>query len=165
MIEVERKLGYELRIDPEGTGDGVFATRPLHVGDVAMIGVIEGDLSGNDSHATQVSRERWVRHAGLGPKVNHSCSPNCGVRLNATGACDFIVRREIATGEELTFDYAMRNYTIDHFPGNCLCGANSCRGSVTGWKDLSADQKADYDGEVLPYLLELDAEDALVAIA
>ena len=54
----------------------------------------------------------------------------------------------------------MRNYSIEHFPGNCLCGAETCRGTVTGWKDLSRDQKAEYDGEVLPYLLELDVEDA-----
>jgi hypothetical protein len=155
-------VGYELQLNPDGTGDGVFATRPLHIGETAMIGVIEGSLSGNDSHATQVSRTKWIRHGGLGPKVNHSCDPNCGVRLNETGACDFVVRREIATGEELTFDYAMRNYSIEHFPGSCLCGAETCRGSVTGWKDLSRDQKAEYDGEVLPYLLELDAEDALV---
>jgi hypothetical protein len=125
-----------------------------------MVGVIEGSLGGNDSHATQVSRTQWIRHAGLGPKVNHSCSPNCGVRLNATGACDFVVREQIAIGDELTFDYAMRNYSIEHFPGDCLCGAATCRGSVTGWKDLSAAQKAVYEGEVLPYLLELDEEDA-----
>lgn len=153
-------IGYELRLFPDGTGDGVYATKTLRIGDVAMVGVIEGSLDGNDSHATQVSRTRWIRHAGLGPKVNHSCNPNCGVRLNATGACDFIVRKQIEIGEELTFDYAMRNYSIEHFPGNCLCGADDCRGSVTGWKDLSNGQKAAYDGEVLPYLLELDAEDA-----
>lgn len=154
-------VGYELRLDPDGTGDGVFATKTFDVGEVAMIGVIEGSLDGNDSHATQVSRTTWIRHGGLGPKVNHSCDPNCGVRLNAAGACDFVVRKPIGVGEELTFDYAMRNYSIEHFPGDCLCGAATCRGSVTGWKDLSRDQKSEYDGEVLPYLLELDEEDAL----
>ena len=151
-------VGYELRTRKNGTGDGVFATRNFSIGETAMIGEIEGSLDGNDSHATQVSRTQWVRHAGLNPKVNHSCSPNCGVRLNSTGACDFVVRQAISTGEELTFDYAMRNYAIEHFPGSCLCGATACRGSVTGWKDLTNLQKAGYDGEVLPYLLELDRE-------
>jgi uncharacterized protein len=58
----------------------------------------------------------------------------------------------------ITFDYAMRNYSIEHFPGGCLCGADICRGSVTGWKDLPADRKAAYDGLVAPYLLEIDRE-------
>jgi SET domain len=56
------------------------------------------------------------RHGGLGPKVNHSCDPNCGVRLNDGQAFDFVARQPIAAGQELTFDYAMRNFTIDHFP-------------------------------------------------
>jgi hypothetical protein len=52
----------------------------------------------------------------------------------------------------------MRNYSIEHFPGGCLCGADLCRGSVTGWKDLSVERKADYVGSVAPYLLEIDLE-------
>ena len=64
----------------------------------------------------------------------------------------------ISTGEEITFDYAMRNYSIEHFPGGCLCGAGNCRGSVTGWKDLSTERKSDYEGLVAPYLLEIDRE-------
>ena len=74
------------------------------VGETVMVGMLEGDVACNDSHATQVSRTRWARHGGLGPKVNHSCSPNCGVELNATGACDFVAREPIARGEEITFD-------------------------------------------------------------
>ena len=81
--------------------------------------------------------------------VNHSCDPNCGVRLNEGQAFDFVARRPIDAGQELTFDYAMRNFTIDHFPAVCLCGAARCRGSVTGWKDLPAARKADY-GELSP---------------
>jgi uncharacterized protein len=151
-------VGYELRTRKNGKGDGVFATRNFAIGETAMIGIIEGSLGGNDSHATQVSRTKWVRHAGLGPKVNHSCSPNCGVSMNASGACDFVAREAIEDGDEITFDYAMRNYTIEHFPGSCLCGSTTCRGSVTGWKDLTREQKNEYDGEVMPYLLELDGE-------
>ncbi|HWO83050.1 MAG TPA: SET domain-containing protein-lysine N-methyltransferase, partial [Solirubrobacterales bacterium] len=71
---------------------------------------------------------------------------------------DFIARAPISAGEEITFDYAMRNYSIEHFPGGCLCGAGNCRGSVTGWKDLPAERKADYEGSVAPYLLEIDRE-------
>jgi hypothetical protein len=144
---------------PEGDkGGGVRATREFEVGETVMIGVLEGEVARNDSHATQISRTKWARHGGLGPQVNHSCEPNCGVSVNETGACDFVARRAIADGEEITFDYAMRNHSIEHFPEGCLCGAEQCRGSVTGWKDLPEQRKADYAGLVAPYLLEIDLE-------
>jgi len=155
-------VGYELCNPEGGKGGGVRATRGFRAGETVMIGVLEGEVAFNDSHATQVSRTKWARHGGLGPKVNHSCNPNCGVELNATGACDFVARRPIADGEEITFDYAMRNYSIEHFPEGCLCGADICRGSVTGWKDLPVERKVAYEGLVAPYLLEIDRESAEV---
>jgi hypothetical protein len=112
-----------------------------------MVGFLVGALTGNDSHATQVGPGRWALHGGLGPKVNHSCDPNCGVRLNDGQAFDFVARQPIGAGQELTFDYAMRNFTIDR-----------CRGSVTGWKDLPAARKADYGELVAPYLRTMDDE-------
>lgn len=154
----------ELRRTPDGTGDGVLATRAFVAGDTVMVGFLVGELSGNDSHATQVGPQRWARHGGLGPKVNHSCDPNCGVRLNAAGAFDFVARRPIADGSELTFDYAMRNHTIDHFPTLCLCGARNCRRSVTGWKDLPAERKTAYGDLVAPYLRTMD-RDAVIGVA
>jgi hypothetical protein len=156
-IKVAADEGVELRLTAEGKGDGVLATHAFAAGETVMVGFLVGALSRNDSHATQVAPDRWVRHGGLGPKVNHSCDPNCGVRLNHAQAFDFVARRAIDAGQELTFDYAMRNFTIDHFPPVCLCGAARCRGSVTGWKDLPAARKADYGELVAPYLRMMDA--------
>ena len=153
---VPEEEGVTLRRTADGKGDGVLATRPFAAGETVMVGFLVGPLTGNDSHATQVGPDRWARHGGLGPMVNHSCDPNCGVRLNEGQAFDFVARRPIGTGQELTFDYAMRNFTIDHFPAVCLCGAARCRGSVTGWKDLPAARKADYGELVAPYLRMMD---------
>ncbi len=141
-----------LRRAADGTGDGVLATRAFATGETVMVGYLIGYLTGNDSHATQVGPNSWARHGGLGPKVNHSCDPNCGVRLNAGQAFDYVARRPIAAGHEVTFDYAMRNYTIDHFPDACLCGAPACRGTVTGWKNLAQARRNDYGALVAPYL-------------
>jgi hypothetical protein len=151
-------VGYELCTPEGGKGGGVRATRGFQIGETVMVGILEGEVPQNDSHATQVGRDTWARHGDLGPQVNHSCSPNCGVELNDTGACNFVARKSISSGEEITFDYAMRNYSIEHFPDECLCGADICRGSVTGWKDLPSERKASYEGEVAPYLLEIDRE-------
>lgn len=152
----------ELRIT-EGKGEGVFATRSFRVGELVVEGVIECRLSENTPHASQVGLSEFVLLGGLGPKVNHSCDSNCGVRVNDSGAYDLIARRDIVPAEEVTFDYAMRNYSIEHFPAQCLCGSKICRGSVTGWKGLPEERKAAYAGLVAPYLVELEAQRPVAA--
>ncbi len=150
------RAGYELSVSGDGRGDGVFATCSVRAGETVMVGEIERPLPGNHSHATQVGLTEYVQLGGLGSKVNHSCDPNCGIRVNDAGGPDLVARRNIRAGEELTFDYAMRNYSVEHFPSSCRCGAARCRGRVTGWKDLPEESKAAYRGFVAPYLLELD---------
>jgi len=60
-----------------------------------------------------------------GDSINHSCEPNCGMR-NAT---TIVAMRDIAAGEELTFDYAMSDASAyDEF--DCNCGTSLCRGRV-----------------------------------
>ena len=148
-------IGYELKATP-GRGEGVFSTKSFSIGEIVMVGVIEKELKANHSHASQVSASRHVQHGGLISKVNHSCSPSCGISVNASGAHDFIAFRSIEKGEEITFDYAMRNYSIEFFPNPCLCGESECRKSVNGWKGLSSIKKLEYNGFIAPYLLEMD---------
>ncbi|MGH7642175.1 MAG: SET domain-containing protein [Candidatus Dormibacteria bacterium] len=58
--------------------------------------------------------------------LNHSCEPNVGVAGNVV----FVAMRDIATGEELTIDYAMID---DHQESLiCRCGTVNCRGIVAG---------------------------------
>jgi len=151
------KDGFELR-KSSGRGEGVFATKSFKVGDIVMVGVIKEVLNENHSHASQIGENEYVLHAGLISKVNHSCDPDCGIRVNETGAHDFVAIRNISINEEITFDYAMRNYGVDYFPKQCICGSKRCRGRITGWKDLPDGKKKEYEGFVAPYLLELDAE-------
>ena len=151
------KTGFELR-ETSKKGEGVFATKLFKVGDIVMVGVIKEVLNGNHSHASQVNENEYVFHAGLISKVNHSCDPNCGIRVNETGAHDFVAIRDIIVNEEVTFDYAMRNYGVDYFPKQCICGSERCRGRITGWKDLPDEWKNEYEGFVAPYLLVLDAK-------
>ena len=146
--------GCEVRVT-EQNGEGVFAARRFDVGETVLVRPIERRLDANTSHAFQVGMSEFVLLGGLGPKVNHSCDPNCGVRLTA-GTCDLVARRTIMPGEEIAIDYAMNNYSIEYFPGSCQCGSDVCRGSVSGWKDLPDDRRKAYEGFVAPYLLEAD---------
>ena len=153
------KDGFELR-KSSGKGEGIFATKAFKVGDIVMVGVIKEALNGNHSHASQIGENEYVLHAGLITKVNHSCDPNCGIRANETGAHDYVAIKIISVNEEITFDYAMRNYIIDYFPKKCMCGSKKCRGKITGWKDLPGEKKKEYKGFAAPYLLELDAKNS-----
>jgi hypothetical protein len=147
--------GYELR-NTAGKGEGIFATKCFKTGDTVMTGIIKKRLYKNHSHASQTGENEYVLHAGSITKVNHSCHPDCGIRLNETGAHDFVAMKNITINEEITFDYAMRNYGIDYFPKHCMCGSEECRGVISGWKDLSDKKKREYKGFVAPYLIALD---------
>jgi hypothetical protein len=66
--------------------------------------------------------------------INHSCDANCGQLDSVT----LVAMRDIAAGEQLTFDYAMSStapgLVVDAF--DCLCGTKTCRGRVQpgDWK-------------------------------
>lgn len=74
--------------------------------------------------------------------LNHSCDGNIG--FNDDG--DFVARRRIARGEELTYDYGLAE-SNPRFRMVCICGSSNCRGVVTGndWKDpVFREQNLDY---------------------
>ncbi len=146
-IEVRRTLGR---------GEGVFTLKAFGLGDTVMVGVLESTGITNHSHASQIGKNKFGFHSGLSSKLNHSCDPNCGIQLNASGGHNFVAMRNMAMGEEATYDYAMRNFTIEHFPVSCSCGQDICRGSITGWKDLPEARKNAYQGFAAPYLIEMD---------
>ncbi len=143
--------GVELKVSGD-KGEGVFATRKFSRNDIVVIGIVSEVLSENDSHATLIGENTYVRYAGLISKVNHSCEPNCGIKANETGGQDIVAMRDININEEITYDYAMKNYRIEHFPKSCLCGSKICRGKVTGWGDLNISQKQLYAGFAATYL-------------
>jgi SET domain-containing protein len=59
--------------------------------------------------------------------INHSCDPNCESD-NVGGRVFIIAIRDIAVGEELTYEYNL--YDSDDDSANCYCGANKCRGTM-----------------------------------
>jgi len=78
--------------------------------------------------------------------MNHSCEPSCWFE----GPKLMTATRDLAAGEEITFDYATSN---DWDQGwRCGCGAAGCRGVVTGreWEVPSLQVK--YRGHWLPHV-------------
>ena len=155
MEASSQDINFELK-NSEDRGAGVITKCSFSKGEVVMRGVIDKIINVNHEHASQVGVNEYVTPIGFMALVNHSCRPNCGIKLNETGAHDYVAMQDIMPGEEITFDYAMQNYEVGHFPSECLCGAIDCRGKIGGWKDLPIDKKQQYKGFVAPYLLELD---------
>ena len=58
--------------------------------------------------------------------VNHSCAPNCFVKI-VKGHILFYALRDLAAGEELLLDYEYSWHGDDY---GCSCGAENCRGSM-----------------------------------
>jgi len=77
---------------------------------------------------------------------NHSCEPNIGVQ----GQIVFVALRQIAAGEELTHDWATTD--DDDCSLTCRCGAQSCRGVITGKDWQKPDLQRKYRGIFSWYL-------------
>ena len=59
--------------------------------------------------------------------INHSCAPNCRSEKRR-GRIWIVALRDIAEGEEITFDYGFR---FRHWAANpCRCGAPQCAGYI-----------------------------------
>lgn len=85
--------------------------------------------------------------------LNHSCDPNCwldGLVLRA--------RRDIAPGEQLTFDYNCTEWSMAS-PFRCGCGA--CDGAtVQGYAHLDADGRTRRAAHLAPHLRSSGADRA-----
>ena len=141
-----------------GKGMGSFAIEPIAAGEsVAGFGgfvMTRESLSEltqtRQSRSIQISQDLYLAPAEEpedGDMLNHSCEPSC-VLLGATVV---IAWRDIAVGEELTFDYATCDDT-DYDEFSCLCGSENCRGRVTGndWKIPELREK--YAGHFASYI-------------
>ncbi len=147
----------ESRIFPEKGGHGVFAIAPVTKGTVvAMFGgtVVTGEQLESvpedlQSLSIQIEENLFLVSTVIGPgdHVNHSCNPNVGM----DGQIGLITMRDIAPGEEITFDYAMCDSApYDEF--DCMCEAPDCRLHVTGKDWQISELREKYDGYFSPYL-------------
>ena len=99
-----------------------------------------------NSHTIQIDWDRHVMMDLPARFVNHRCnSANLGVQDNELGAYDFVALRNIAKGEQLTWDYEDAEYDMES-PFHCKCDDVNCREVVRGWKYCTDcdDKEADY---------------------
>uniref|UniRef100_UPI003AACB00A histone-lysine N-methyltransferase SETD1B-A-like n=1 Tax=Centroberyx gerrardi TaxID=166262 RepID=UPI003AACB00A len=71
-----------------------------------------------------------TKYGNLARFINHSCNPNCYAKIITVESQKKIViysRQPIHINEEITYDY---KFPIEDEKIPCLCGADSCRGSL-----------------------------------
>lgn len=141
-------------------GRGLFARRPIRRGEIVAIkgGHVLGQaalrrvrarigasyIQIEDGHYLGAATAAEVRRNKIW--LNHSCRPNVGIRGQAT----FVAMRDVETGEELTYDWAME----ENSPARtrCRCGAAACRGMLTGQDWLRPELQRRYRGHFSAYL-------------
>lgn len=134
-------------------GRGLFAAEPIARDELVCMwgGVVyrEADLSSLDPELRhfllQIDEGLHLGPRDLGDVdeaefFNHSCDPNCGMR----GQIALVALRDIAPGEELTFDYAMAETHDQEFA--CRCGSSLCRGTIRGTDYLLPNLRERYHG-------------------
>jgi hypothetical protein len=119
---------------------GVVARRRVAPGEPLL--TVEGELRDSPSkYSVQIGAGRHIepgRNGGpeevaerkLWPYLNHSCSPNAYLR-----GVEIVALREIAPGEQVTFNYNTTEYDMSS-PFQCHCGAAGCQGSIAGFSRL-----------------------------
>jgi hypothetical protein len=121
-------------------GNGLFARRAIrkgevvaikggHVYDARTLAKVKGRIAVSylqiaDGFYMGARTPREIRRNKI--FVNHSCAPNLGIR----GQIVYVARRDIAAGEELTYDWAMEEHGRSRT--RCRCGARGCRRVLTG---------------------------------
>ena len=82
-----------------------------------------------------------VRKGSAAKWFNHSCKPNCEAEEDDNERVFIKAKRNIAAGEELTYDYSLtfeerlsKKQQKLRYP--CWCGVKKCRGTMLGKKNL-----------------------------
>jgi hypothetical protein len=159
-IRVRSLMNSNLHAAPhsEKGGMGVFAHAPISAGEKLVIwgGVIVTaeqlrQLPNiNQIHSIQVEEDLYLASEipdDNADYINHSCDPNAGLQ----GEIVLVARRNIESGEEICFDYAMSDGSLyDEFV--CKCRTMYCRGHVTCNDWIRSDLQARYGGYFSPYL-------------
>ncbi len=128
-------------------GRGVFASRDIKKGE--KIFVMQGKVisSRNLSEVTkfkrnilvdplQISNNKFINLKVPYVLVNHSCSPNAGIKKNII----LTAIKKIKKDEEITFDYS----TVWFEGFKCKCGSTNCRGYISDFLSLPEKDKERY---------------------
>jgi SET domain-containing protein len=145
----KRKKLPKLRTEAKTGGRGRFALESIGRDEAIIEFHHESLLASPTRRSVQLDEGKHLhgrlRSVGL---LNHSCEPNSwvDVKTNCVRAT-----RNIAKGEEITFNYLTTEYDM-HDGFQCRCGSARCYESIRGFKHLSREQQLALKPYLTPYL-------------
>ena len=158
MDSGERLENSKIKIVHGPLGKAIIATDNLTPGEV-ILKAWGKPTKVRTMHTIQISPDGHIVPDHPLGWFNHSCEPNCGLLIKADEQiAEAHVLRHVAANEELTFDYATFEYEIHHMPEECLCNAEKCRGSISGYKDMPEELREMYGDYIASYLKVFQAE-------
>ncbi len=112
-------------------------------------------LRGPDDHYVQVGEDRYMGPSGrVDDLINHSCTPNAGLRFT-DGGVFLIATRDIAPGEEITWDYST-TLTQSNWHMICQCRSPECRRVIGNFDTLPPQRQQWYRARnLVPAYLQL----------
>lgn len=129
-------------------GKGVFTRKAIKQGE--LVSAFDGERYDGRfkawthdllTHTIQYGPSRWRDSKGIARYFNHSCEPNCGIR----GLFQVVAMRDIAAGEQLTWDYEMTEKS-DWYRLRCLCSSEKCRKIIGHHDRMPESVRALYKG-------------------
>jgi len=147
-----------LEIRDTKRGKGVYSKVALPAGQIILEfkgEIIEKKNVKDYMEYLQITESTYLGLSGeLDDYVNHSCSPNCGLKITGNRAL-LISLWDIKADAEITFDYSTSsNDAKDDWELSCLCGAFNCRKKISGYQHLSPEAKSFYENKkVVPTYL------------
>lgn len=135
-------------------GRAVFAAKPIRKGE--LIAAYDGPFYDNDfddwnddllAHTIQCGRSLWRDSKGLARYINHSCEPNCGIK----GRFRVVAMRDIAVGEQITWDYEMTEKS-SWWRMRCRCGSEKCRKIIGSYSRMPKAIRLKYKGYISSWL-------------
>jgi SET domain-containing protein len=122
---------------------GCYTTRPIRKGvrlceyDGARLSKAEADARYEGRPVTYLftcTPDTVIDGFGTAMFLNHSCDPNCETEQDEDGRVFICSIREIAAGEELTYEYNLHD--SDEDGADCYCQAAACRGTMFSDREL-----------------------------
>lgn len=121
---------FEVVFKDEASGKGVICYREFNRGEViaSMSGEVINEIR---QHTLQVEQDKHLYDPYFSGYFLHSCSPNISLDMDKMTVTAL---QDIPANSYLYMDYAE---TEDHLfkQFSCSCGADNCRGWVSGKKD------------------------------
>ena len=136
-----------------GKGNGLFATKNIAANNIIFEFVGKpitkaeaAKLPSTDSACLlQVGADLYLdlrRHYSI--FANHSCNPNCFVRI-AVNRAFLVALRDIKIGDELVYDYSATSTDLpSEWALNCNCHLFRCRKVISGFSSLPKEVQDKY---------------------